>query len=436
MPGREFTTIDVLLEHEGTGTVVLETTAFTDGDYLSGERVGVLPGGFGTATLTVTLRDTDGEVLDGRISGLELAREGRSGVTVVITRDCKGVMCPEASAPRATACLGGECVDPRCSPETPEFCPPPRCALASDCDPPAVACAGSRCEDGTCLVAPDDGRCAAGEICDPDLGCVDAACTPDRPESCPECMTGSDCGDPPEGCVVDACVDGRCVPEARDALCPPGETCDLERGCLDLVTVVVTGDDGYAGAYRVGVGIEIFGEVANIGTQEIASCSAPCESCEGTCHPRTGCDDERGPERYEWERAAMSTNEVIFAGWGGDSLSGFLGYVEYGGERSLTSAEWDFCITGASPPMPGRTLGDGMFASLVAGCDAGGWRDGSGMLSDFRNTCCRDWVFETCPDASRPDHIPPTARWLWVDADGDYLNAPGVFLFRARLPGT
>ncbi len=91
-----------------------------------------------------------------------------TSVTVVITRDCRGVDCGAGEAARA--CLGARCVEPSCTPETPEACPSPECADASECAA-SQACATPVCSAGVCLYD-DAGICAADEYCDPEFGCV------------------------------------------------------------------------------------------------------------------------------------------------------------------------------------------------------------------------------------------------------------------------
>ncbi|MBX3274999.1 MAG: hypothetical protein KF729_32340 [Sandaracinaceae bacterium] len=90
-----------------------------------------------------------------------------TAVTVVLTRDCRGVLCADE---RAQACVGARCVAPECSPETPDACPMPACVEASDCAP-AAACAAVACAGGACLYG-DGGGCAAAEYCAPERGCV------------------------------------------------------------------------------------------------------------------------------------------------------------------------------------------------------------------------------------------------------------------------
>ncbi len=93
-------------------------------------------------------------------------------VTIVLTRSCEGVMCPNDN-PAFDSCLGGRCVDPRCTPETPEFCPPGQCVSAAECGVPDAECVESRCGDGVCLAVPNNALCAEGQVCHGLRGCID-----------------------------------------------------------------------------------------------------------------------------------------------------------------------------------------------------------------------------------------------------------------------
>lgn len=96
-----------------------------------------------------------------------------TGVTILISRDCRGVECPGAGDPGDLACLGGVCGDPRCTDETPEFCNINECETGADCLVPAD-CASATCELGTCFFATRPGVCAADEVCIPESGCETA----------------------------------------------------------------------------------------------------------------------------------------------------------------------------------------------------------------------------------------------------------------------
>lgn len=173
---------------------------------------------------------------------------GTTGVTVLITRDCEGVMCPDTN-PTATECLGGRCVAPECTPETPEACPDPQCTDDSECDVD-VPCAEPRCVAGACTQRFLDDRCDTGEQCDPTRGCavlsvdasmdasVDAsvdvpvdvpadvpadvfdAGTPDGDDS-----DGGDCASRcPGTCMGEVCV---ITDPVVDTSCPPGLECEF-----------------------------------------------------------------------------------------------------------------------------------------------------------------------------------------------------------------
>ncbi len=146
------------------------TAEVTFGDDLgNGRRVAEVTGlAPGEHEVTVTLTGPEpGMFTSARRLAVVDAR-GAGSVTVVMTRDCQGVHCPIHEA--ASACLGGRCVLPDCTPERPERCPTPRCVEDSDC-PRLATCGGGVCAGGVCLLAPDDDACADGERCDPAVGC-------------------------------------------------------------------------------------------------------------------------------------------------------------------------------------------------------------------------------------------------------------------------
>lgn len=94
-------------------------------------------------------------------------------VTLVITSACTGVMCDVDVEGRPLTCRGGACVDARCAPESPQFCPPDACDVDTDCaDGPA--CLRGRCIAGECGSVADDSACPGGR-CDRALGCVGAS---------------------------------------------------------------------------------------------------------------------------------------------------------------------------------------------------------------------------------------------------------------------
>lgn len=142
----------------------------TEGDFARGVRVAELSGlARGTHIVHVVLLLRDAVVLDRLVL---VTLDATRAVTVVLTRDCRGVTCPEPDdAPTASACLGGRCTDPACTPETPERCPEgPDCAADADC-PAGASCAEPVCAGGACLLVARTGGCEAGAWCDPEAGC-------------------------------------------------------------------------------------------------------------------------------------------------------------------------------------------------------------------------------------------------------------------------
>jgi len=179
----------------------------------------------GSARLRVMLFRGDDAMLAERVVTLDV--DGATAVTVVVTRDCEEVACPGTADPTAlSACLGGRCVDPRCTVETPEACGDAECASNADCPPPAASCAESVCLDGTCLEQGRTGACASGEYCSPALGCLsasdeDAAVDADAGVSDGSIGTYDDICPPASGCFFTCPLGG------SSFFCSAGSTCDL-----------------------------------------------------------------------------------------------------------------------------------------------------------------------------------------------------------------
>ena len=124
----------------------------------------------GSYRLTVVpLGTRSGEALTERPVLLEI--DGSLSVTVPIFRSCLNVDCGDEEA-----CFGGQCVDPRCSVESEEFC-----SVANECGSdvecaPQASCAVGSCELGVCWnFSKPSGASGACDIdtqwCDPDAGC-------------------------------------------------------------------------------------------------------------------------------------------------------------------------------------------------------------------------------------------------------------------------
>ena len=194
---------ELLAELPGTGPAVgariQERPVATGEPFLTGHRVaefaGLDPDDY---VLRVQL------LLRGGLVAEQIVRvrlESNLAKTVIIARDCRGVSCPgPADDPALVSCLGGLCVDPGCDALGGGECPMAECALAGDC-PPLVPCAEPRCEEeGLCFYVLRNDRCASGERCDAEVGCVTDMPPPDGGDDAGPAMDASlDAGPPDAG---------------------------------------------------------------------------------------------------------------------------------------------------------------------------------------------------------------------------------------------
>lgn len=211
VPGAEFTGVVIRAE----GVPDLEAIARRDMDFLEGVRVGEVAG---------LPRDPDVSVEVDLVTSLGVVvtrplvvdlTSGNVAVTVLVTRDCRGVACPAGDDPTASACLAGRCVEPTCTEETPEDC-----GIVSECvrddDCPALdMCSARICDDGICLYDEVVDACMADFFCNPETGCEPI---PDFPDAGPR---PTDAGIHDAGGGLDGGVDGG-QPDAGPVCTIPG----------------------------------------------------------------------------------------------------------------------------------------------------------------------------------------------------------------------
>jgi hypothetical protein len=249
VPGVEFDGVRVTVE----GQAPVERLARSGEDYGAPRRVAELTGlAPGRHVFQVELVQDGRPVLQRRVS---VRLEGNLIVVVVLSRDCRGVMCPrDGDDPTETECLGGRCVDPSCSEVDPALCGDAECTGASDCAPSA-ACVMPACVEGACLELPNTALCTADEYCQPGEGCVPLPGGGDA--GMPSLDAGVDAGtDAGSGCVEGApcdtgepcavgrvvCEDGapRCAtdgPAPADTVCRPAAgPCDVAERCGGATT--------------------------------------------------------------------------------------------------------------------------------------------------------------------------------------------------------
>ncbi len=234
------------------GAVVARRDAAMGDDYLSrpGRVAEIADRPPGSYEVRVSLLVHDGAA-ETRVIARRVLVDFRENliVTVLITRSCVGVECPrEGDDLTHTECLGGECVDPTCSPETPEACPP-ACTSDADCPERVLACETPQCIDGACYGTPtcaDDEYCHASGECEPivcmmtpdvDGGmpecglpgevCVDGACV----GPCTGLEEGASCGDEGETCMAGRCV-GPCTDQPNGTACGTGSMMCFEGACV------------------------------------------------------------------------------------------------------------------------------------------------------------------------------------------------------------
>ncbi len=236
-PGFEFTSVRTSLLEGAEGISQWDVPVTRRDDFVTGVRIAEMRGlSTGSRRFRVELLDLDGETVTDRTVVVELT-ESR-GITVVMTRDCRGIECPRADGdPSASECLAGGCVTPDC--------------LGGEC---AAGCAGDgscaagsectegQCANGVCFVVSRDSVCPAGSYCDPDRGCVGEPVTMDGGPSDAGVDVGPDTArEASVDSAVDSAVDsgpdactGECVAdevETEDRACGCGGTESRSRTC-------------------------------------------------------------------------------------------------------------------------------------------------------------------------------------------------------------
>lgn len=211
VPGEDFDSIRVEL---GRGDVRVDLEHIVDlgGDYLRGRRIG--SGVVGEGDIDIVARMVqDGNVVTSREVSITV-RGAVSVATIVITRNCGRVECPAVGGDAVlSSCYGGRCADPRCTVETPEFCP---VLCSSDAECASSGCREGRCEGGVCFSVPSDAQCPSGDRCNADGICIEG---------------GRDAGSGPDGGIpdsggLDASATDSGAPD-RDSDVPDGGGCSM-----------------------------------------------------------------------------------------------------------------------------------------------------------------------------------------------------------------
>ena len=169
------------------GADAVTTAVRVSDDFFEGARVAEIADLAPGRMFVRTRLKLRGAIIATQIVDLQIAES--YALTVVMTRNCRSITCPEAGDPEGfTACLDGECVDPRCTPSTPEHCGAV-CSADSDC-PSGPGCASARCVRGVCLCEAPHGLVDGGS---PDGGTSECVVgeTEEEMQPCGECGEGT-----------------------------------------------------------------------------------------------------------------------------------------------------------------------------------------------------------------------------------------------------
>lgn len=302
--GVEFAEVEVGLV--GADTEVTYPVRFGE-DFLRGVRVATLDEApLGQQVLRARLNAADGRRIAERQVDVELSGEATT-VTIVFSRSCSGVTCPDGSGdPMATQCVGGLCVRPECSPENPESCPE-GCTSADECPGEIAGCARAICDEGICYVGSELGACATGEFCHPDRGCTpepmdtdggapvgDAGVDEDGgavetdmfvdPSCGQPCDTGSPCEVGTFDCSSGAPVCTPSGPADAGVECRPAASpCDVAEQCDGTSTACPTDDFAATGTTCPDGFCDGLGSCGDCEPGAACSTGNPCEVGETQC---------------------------------------------------------------------------------------------------------------------------------------------------------
>jgi hypothetical protein len=247
VPGAEFRTVETTLiggSFAGSAGHVLdsnEAVARLGTDYARGQQAAAFDVSDGSYQIRVRLLRPTGAFLVERVMAVSV--HGNVVLPLHITRDCVGVDCPVPGGSAAlSTCLQGRCVDPRCSPDAPEFCPEILfCNELSECG--AVSeCAEQTCARGVCTPGSATDACDTTQWCNPDVG---AGCEPLTPVPTEDgIVCGTICVSPSDPCrfgywdcsVTDAPVCAALQSRPIGHVCAEGRVCDEAADCVVPVT--------------------------------------------------------------------------------------------------------------------------------------------------------------------------------------------------------
>ncbi len=273
----------------------------------------------GSVLVKVKVLAPDGQPMLERLARVSVTAD--FALTLVVTRSCEGVVCPEPGGDRGLeTCDRGRCVRAECTPATPQYCAEPECRFDADCTSD-VACVAGRCVGGTCLFLPSDAKCAPTQTCSATEGCtppLGPTCTPSGTTETrcddgvdDDCDGRIDCDDP--DCDKRPCEDGdRCTEgeTCQEAACVGGtpKSCDDKNACTDDACDPKTGCTHANNAVPCDDGVYCNGADSCSGGACAAHAGDPCaKGCDEAANKCLACsaDADCGPVTYgAWSACA------------------------------------------------------------------------------------------------------------------------------------
>lgn len=247
VPNVEFDQVRVFLAAAGEDGEDVLMHSVRDSDYVRGQRIASFDNvAAGEYRVRAELAQ-NGRVVGQRSLAFVLSQS--TSATIVITRNCGGVICPDGTNPDATECSGGRCVAPECSPETPFACGEASCIESADCIASAACAEGVCTPEGSCIFMPVAGACGSSDYCDSTLGCLPLPLVgSDAGMNDASTGDGGDAGMPDAGADAGMDAGSDAGPPSCGAPCDTGNTCELGAfDCSTGVPVCMAAGPGNAG---------------------------------------------------------------------------------------------------------------------------------------------------------------------------------------------
>lgn len=219
-----------------TTTIVRWTDPVEDGVRVA-EAPGLAPGSY---TVSATLLRAGSAIAQRSVI---ISFDVSTIVTVLVTRDCLHVICPDGLTCLVGVCVPQDCLDGSIF----DGCPTVTCSRDDMCDPPDIECTEALCVEGRCHPFPNHEECGSAEWCNPDDGCrvfpgwpsedtgsdMDAGTTGCRSDDA--CNDGNPCTD-------DLCLMGLCSFPGNSRACDDGMFCNGPDQCSGSACSVPSGD--------------------------------------------------------------------------------------------------------------------------------------------------------------------------------------------------